>query len=129
MPAEPPRPTDAELEIFSQLWITGPTTVRHIHEELSRQRPWQYSTVLKFANHDRRSWCAGTRASAHVYKLLKPENGHRASLPATCWTAFSGSARRADGAVGAEGEQANWRRFAVLDQHSKEKPRACLTSA
>jgi BlaI family transcriptional regulator, penicillinase repressor len=43
-----PRPTDAELEILTVLWSLGPSTVRDVHEVLSRRKPTQYSTVLKF---------------------------------------------------------------------------------
>jgi predicted transcriptional regulator len=42
------RPTDAELEILTVLWSRGPSTVRDVHETLSRRKPAQYSTVLKF---------------------------------------------------------------------------------
>lgn len=44
---EPPRPTDAELAILRVLWKRGPSSVRHVHEELSRERPTGYTTVLK----------------------------------------------------------------------------------
>lgn len=43
-----PRPTDAELEILSVLWSTGPATVRQVYEALSKRRAVQYSTILKF---------------------------------------------------------------------------------
>ena len=46
--AQPPRPTDAELEILAVLWCRGPSTVREVHEEICRRKPAQYSTVLKF---------------------------------------------------------------------------------
>lgn len=48
MAGEPPRPTDAELEILTVLWSIGPTTVREVYNAISRRRPAQYSTVLKF---------------------------------------------------------------------------------
>ena len=34
-----PRPTDAELAILRVLWERGPSTVRQVHEVLSRERP------------------------------------------------------------------------------------------
>ncbi len=43
-----PRPTDAELEILTILWNRGPSTVREVYEFLSRRKPAQYTTVLKF---------------------------------------------------------------------------------
>src|SRR5688572_9984883 len=44
---EPPRPTDAELAILRVLWKRGPSSVRHVHEELSKEHPTGYTTVLK----------------------------------------------------------------------------------
>ena len=42
-----PRPTDAELGILRVLWERGPSTVRQVHEVLSRERPTAYTTALK----------------------------------------------------------------------------------
>jgi len=36
---QPPRPTDAEIEILTVLWVLGPSTVRDVHEALSRRKP------------------------------------------------------------------------------------------
>jgi BlaI family transcriptional regulator, penicillinase repressor len=44
---QPPRPTDAELEILTVLWSLGPSTVRAVHETIQRRRPAQYTTILK----------------------------------------------------------------------------------
>ena len=41
------RPTDAEIEILTILWRTGPATVRRVHEEISKTKPSQYTTTLK----------------------------------------------------------------------------------
>jgi BlaI family transcriptional regulator, penicillinase repressor len=41
------RPTDAELAILRVLWSRGPSTVRHVHEALSRDRETGYTTILK----------------------------------------------------------------------------------
>ena len=43
----PPRPTDAELEILTVLWSRGPATVRKVHETVAARKPTQYTTVLK----------------------------------------------------------------------------------
>ncbi len=40
-------PTHAELEILQVLWERGPSTVRQIHEQLSRRRATGYTTTLK----------------------------------------------------------------------------------
>jgi BlaI family transcriptional regulator, penicillinase repressor len=42
-----PRPTDAELAILRVLWERGPSTVRQVHDVLSRERPAAYTTALK----------------------------------------------------------------------------------
>ena len=42
-----PRPTDAELAILRVLWERGASTVRQVHENLSRERPSAYTTALK----------------------------------------------------------------------------------
>ena len=44
---KPPRPTDAELAILRVLWQRGASTVRQVHEALSRERPSAYTTALK----------------------------------------------------------------------------------
>lgn len=44
---DPPRPTDAELEILTVLWSRGPATVRDVHEIIAKRKPTQYTTVLK----------------------------------------------------------------------------------
>ena len=43
----PPRPTDSELSILRVLWERGPSTVRDVHEQLNRNAPTGYTTVLK----------------------------------------------------------------------------------
>ena len=42
-----PRPTDAELAILRVLWERGQSTVRQVHDALSRERPTAYTTALK----------------------------------------------------------------------------------
>jgi predicted transcriptional regulator len=44
---KPPRPTDTELAILRILWSRGASTVREVHESLSRDRPAAYTTALK----------------------------------------------------------------------------------
>jgi predicted transcriptional regulator len=44
---KPPRPTDAELAILRILWAHGASTVRQVHDALSRERPAAYTTALK----------------------------------------------------------------------------------
>ena len=41
------RPTDAELDILRVLWARGPSTVRQVHDILSVDRDFAYTTTLK----------------------------------------------------------------------------------
>lgn len=43
----PPRPTDAELAILRVLWSRGACTVRDVYDQLNRNAPTGYTTVLK----------------------------------------------------------------------------------
>ena len=40
-------PTDKELTILGILWKNGPSTVRHVNEEMARQQRTGYTTTLK----------------------------------------------------------------------------------
>ena len=40
-------PTPSELEILHVLWSRGPSTVREIHEELSKEKDLGYTSALK----------------------------------------------------------------------------------
>ena len=42
------QPTPSELEILQILWTRGPSTVREIHEELSKEKEMGYTSALKF---------------------------------------------------------------------------------
>jgi BlaI family transcriptional regulator, penicillinase repressor len=42
-----PKPTEAELELLTVLWSKGAATVREVYEEITRERPLGYTTVLK----------------------------------------------------------------------------------
>ena len=43
----PKKPTAAELAVLRVLWAQGPCTVRQIHDVLSADRPFGYTTTLK----------------------------------------------------------------------------------
>ena len=42
------QPTPSELEILQILWTRGPSTLREIHEELSKEKDVGYTSALKF---------------------------------------------------------------------------------
>jgi BlaI family transcriptional regulator, penicillinase repressor len=66
----PPRPTDAELSILSVLWRRGPSTVRDVHEELSRETNTGYTTILKLLQimTEKGLVVRDERQRAHVYE-------------------------------------------------------------
>ena len=74
MTGEPPRPTDAELEILTVLWSIGPATVREVHDVISRRRPAQYSTILKFMQimAEKELVRRNETQRAHIYEVAKP---------------------------------------------------------
>lgn len=96
MPEKLPRPTDAELEILTVLWAIGPATVREVFNELSRRRPAQYSTVLKFLQimTEKQLVRRDEAQRAHVYAAAKPREWTQKQLAGDLLErAFSGSAK------------------------------------
>ena len=93
---DPPRPTDAELEILSVLWGTGPATVRQVYQLISERRPAQYSTILKFMQimADKGLLVRDEKQRAHVYKTARPREWTQQQLAGHLLErAFSGSAK------------------------------------
>jgi predicted transcriptional regulator len=96
MAMEPPRPTDAELEILTVLWSIGPATVREVHDAINRRRTAQYSTVLKFMQimAEKGLVRRDERERAHVYEAAKPREWTRKQLAGDLLErAFGGSAK------------------------------------
>lgn len=90
-----PKPTVAELEILRVLWERGPSTVRHVHEELNRTRPVGYTTVLKLLQI---MTAKGTvrrneEQRAHVYEACQPAEKTKRDLASDLLSrVFGGSA-------------------------------------
>jgi BlaI family transcriptional regulator, penicillinase repressor len=96
MAAEPPRPTDAELEILTVLWSIGPATVREVHNVIIRRRPAQYSTILKFMQimAEKGLVRRNEKERAHVYQAARPREWTQRQLAGDLMErAFSGSAK------------------------------------
>jgi|ERR1019366_3110796 BlaI family penicillinase repressor len=96
MTKEPPRPTDAELEILTVLWSIGPATVREVHDVINQRRPAQYSTVLKFMQimAEKKLVRRDERERAHVYEAARPREWTQQQLAGHLLErAFSGSAK------------------------------------
>src|SRR6202142_635339 len=96
MPEEPPKPTDAELEILTVLWSRGPSTVRQVHESISRRKPTQYSTVLKFMQimSEKGLVRRDEKQRAHIYEAAQPREWTQQRLAGDLLQrAFGGSAK------------------------------------
>ena len=93
---EPPRPTDAELEILAVLWSRGPSTVREVHETITKRRATQYTTVLKLLQimTEKRLVERNEKQRAHVYEAARPREWTQSQLAGDLiQRAFSGSAK------------------------------------
>src|SRR5712691_3831547 len=68
-----PRPTDAELEILCVLWQRGASTVREVHEALTK--PTGYTTVLKLMQimAEKGLVRRDEEQRAHVYQARVPQ--------------------------------------------------------
>ena len=89
------RPTGAELEILGVLWERGPSTVREVHDQLSRDRDLGYTTVLKLLQIMAEKGLVRRDESqrAHVYAARTPaEQTQRQLLGDLLERAFGGSA-------------------------------------
>ncbi|HEX4809535.1 MAG TPA: BlaI/MecI/CopY family transcriptional regulator [Bryobacteraceae bacterium] len=127
MAGEPPRPTDAELEILTVLWSIGPATVRQVYDVIKRRRPAEYSTVLKFLQimAEKGLVRRNEEQRAHIYQAAKPREWTQRQLAGDLLErAFSGSAKALMmGALSArkatKEELAEMRR--LLDEYPKGK--------
>jgi predicted transcriptional regulator len=92
-----PRPTDAELDILRVLWDLGPSTVRHVHTTLQRQREIGYTTVLKLMQIMAAKGLVARdeTARAHVYQAkVAREQTQRQLVGHLLDRAFGGSAAK-----------------------------------
>jgi predicted transcriptional regulator len=91
-----PKPTEAELEILNIVWTRGPSTVREVHEEICRQKPAQYTTMLKLMQimAEKGLLRRDERQRAHVYIATKPREWTQKQIAGDLLQrAFGGSTR------------------------------------
>ena len=91
-----PRPTEGELEILTVLWSRGPSTVRDVHETITRRRPAQYTTVLKLLQIMTEKGLVerDEKQRAHVYQASRPREWTQRQLAGDLiQRAFNGSAK------------------------------------
>src|SRR3954452_18303075 len=92
---DPPKPTDAELEILCVLWSRGPSTVRDVHEVITERKPTQYTTVLKQLQVMSEKGLVQRDDSqrSHVYEASRPRDWTQRQLAGDLLRrAFEGSA-------------------------------------
>jgi BlaI family transcriptional regulator, penicillinase repressor len=104
MPADPPMPTAAEVDILAVLWRLGPATVREVHEALSKD--CGYSTTLKQMQlmHEKGLLARSERFRSHVYESAVPQVQMQKRIAGDLLKrVFGGSAKQLiQGALGAE---------------------------
>ena len=96
MSTDPIRPSDGELAILRVLWSQGPSTVRDVHTELSKDRDMGYTTVLKLMQImvEKGLVARDERARSHTYRPLQGQaETQRCLLKELLHKAFSGSRR------------------------------------
>jgi BlaI family penicillinase repressor len=121
----PPRPTDAELEILTVLWSRGPSTVRDVYENIAARKPTQYTTVLKMMQimAEKGLVRRNQEQRAHVYEASRPQEWTQQQLAGDLLRrGFNNSARSLMmGALSAKkatrGELAELRK--LLDEYEK----------
>src|SRR5262245_32104127 len=91
-----PAPTDAELEILRVLWARGASTVRDVHDLVSRSKDVGYTTVLKQMQvmHRKGLLVRSDRHRSHVYEPAQSQAKTQRQLAGSILEqAFGGSAR------------------------------------
>ena len=93
---QPPRPTDAELEILNVLWARGPSTVRGVFDVIAEHKTAQYTTVLKLLQimAEKGLVRRDEKQRAHIYEAAQPQEWTQQQLAGDLLRrAFNGNAR------------------------------------
>ncbi len=89
------KPTESELEILNILWAKGPSTVRVVHEELSKEKDAGYTTTLKLMQimHKKGLLNREEEQRSHIYTSAVDEKEAKGALiDRFLDAAFNGSA-------------------------------------
>lgn len=93
-----PRPTDAELEVLTELWEKGPLTVRQVNEGLRAKKGMVgYTTTLKIMQIMTEKGLLGRddKKRTHVYHpLVKEKETRNMLIKKFIDAAFEGSAKK-----------------------------------
>lgn len=91
------KPTESELEILSILWKNGPSTVRYVNDEMSRNKNVGYTTTLKLMQIMTEKGMVERRMEGrtHIYDALaRQEDAQVRMLDRLLDIAFGGSASK-----------------------------------
>jgi predicted transcriptional regulator len=91
------KPTESELEILSILWKKGPSTVRSVNEEMSRNKHVGYTTTLKLMQimAEKGMVNRSMKGRTHIYHAIaRQEDAQVRLLERLLDTAFGGSASK-----------------------------------
>jgi BlaI family penicillinase repressor len=91
------KPTESELEILQILWERGNSTVRDVHEILTKNKEAGYTTTLKLMQimHEKGLVQRDTNQKTHIYSALASQQKTQQHLVSKLIdNAFSGSAAR-----------------------------------
>jgi len=91
------KPTESELEILSILWNKGPSTVRIVNDEMSRNKDVGYTTTLKLMQIMTEKGMVERvmDGRTHIYHpIARQEDAQVRMLDRLLETAFGGSASK-----------------------------------
>ena len=83
LPAKPPKPTAAELDLLRVIWQLGPSTVKDAHAALLRDRPeLTYATVLRLMQvmHGKGLLARDESERSHVYAAAHAKDALQTNL-------------------------------------------------
>jgi predicted transcriptional regulator len=95
--SKPFKPTESELEILSILWNKGPSTVRVVNDEMSRNKTVGYTTTLKLMQIMAEKGMVERvmEGRTHIYHAVaRQEDAQVRMLDRILETAFGGSASK-----------------------------------
>jgi predicted transcriptional regulator len=87
-------PTKMEMDILQVLWRDGPSTVRHVNEELNKSKEVAYTTTLKIMQvmHSKKLVHRDDSEMTHIYiAALKEEPVKKAMLSRFLDSVYKGS--------------------------------------
>ncbi len=90
-----PKPTEGELEILQVLWRNGPSTVREVHDELTKTKEAGYTTTLKLMQImlTKRLVSRKEQGKVHTYSAeVNAQDTRQELVDKLLETAFGGSA-------------------------------------